>query len=39
MAVIITIIIIIIIIIIIMAIQAFIRPWPLFQFFDPIHSR
>jgi hypothetical protein len=33
------IIIIIIIIIIIMALQAFVRRWPLFQFLDPIHSR
>jgi hypothetical protein len=28
----------IIIIIIIVALQSFVKPWPLFQFFDPVHS-
>jgi hypothetical protein len=27
------------VIIIIMAVQPFVRPWPLFQFLDPIRSR
>jgi hypothetical protein len=31
--------IVVIIIIIIIALQAFVGPWPLFQFLDPIHSR